>query len=101
MAFAPALVEVRGALGDAGYLWEPPSAPSLFSVEGVADGVAGAARAHPVDNSVPSDFTYADDSCFCCVIRRNIDVASAVVGACVIVAEVLLRRGTVVFARYC
>ena len=56
VAFAPALVEVRGALGDAGYLWEPPSAPSLFSVEGVGDGVAGAARAHPVDNFVPSDF---------------------------------------------
>ena len=96
VAFALALVEVRVALGDAGYLWEPPSAPSLFPVEGAADGVAGAARAHPVDNSVPSDFTYADDSCFCCVVRRNADVASAVVGACVIVAEVLLRRGMVV-----
>ena len=49
-----------------------------------------------VDNSAPSDFTYAEDSCFCCVLRRNIDVASAVIGACVIVANVLLRRGMVV-----
>ena len=95
VAFAPALADVRRALGDAGYLWEPPLAPSLFSVDSV-DSVAGVACAHPVDNSVPSDFTYADDSCFCCVIRRNIDVASAVVGACVIVADVLLRRGMVV-----
>ena len=96
VAFAPALADVRRALSAAGYLWEPPSAPSLFSVADVVGDVAGVACAHPVDNSVPSDFTYADDSCFCCVIRRNIDVASAVVGACVIVANVLLGRGMVV-----
>ena len=45
---------------------------------------------------MPSDFTYADDSCFCCVLRSNIGVAAAVLGACVIVADVLLRRGMVV-----
>ena len=95
VAFAPALADVRRALGDAGCLWEPPSATSVFSVDGV-DGVAGVACARPVDNSVLSDFTYANDSCFCCVVRRNIDVASAVVGACVIVADVLLGRGMVV-----
>ena len=95
VAFAPALVDVRRALSDAGYLWEPPSAPTV-SVEGVAGGVAGVACAHPVDNSVPSDSTYADDSCICCVIRRKIDVASAVADACFIVANVLLRRGMVV-----
>ena len=96
VAFARALADVRRALGDAGYLWELPSAPSLFSVGYVADGVAGVACAHPVDNSVPSNFTYADDSCFCCLLRRNIDVVSPVVGACVIVADVLLRRGMAV-----
>ena len=78
-----------------GFLWEPPSAPSLFSVEDAAGGVAGVACAHPVDNSAPSGFTYADDSCLWCVIRRNIDVASAVVGACVLVVDVLLKRGMV------
>ena len=69
VAFAPALVDVRCALGDAGYLWEPPAAPSLFFIEGVDGDVGGVACAHPVDYSVPSDLTYADDSCFCCVIR--------------------------------
>ena len=96
VAFAPALVDVGCALSDAGYLWEPPAAPALFSIEGVGGDVGGVACAHPVDKSVPSDFTYADDSCHCCVIRRNIDVASAVIGACVILANVLLRRGMVV-----
>ena len=96
MAFAPALVDVRCALGDAGCLWEPPAAPAVFAVGGLDGDVGGEAHAHPVDNSVPSDITCADDSCFCCVLRRNIDVASAVIGACVIVANVLLRRGMVV-----
>ena len=31
VAFAPALADVRRALSDAGYLWEPPSEPSLSS----------------------------------------------------------------------
>ena len=96
VAFAPALADVCRSLSDARYLWEPPSAPSSFSVEDAVGDVTGVACAHPVDNSARSDFTYADDSCFCCVIRRNIDVASAVVGACVIVANVLLRHGMVV-----
>ena len=96
VAFAPALVDVRCALGEADYLWELPAAPTAFAIEDVAGGVGGEVRAHPVGNTVPSDFTYADDSCFCCVLRRNIDVASCVIGACVIVANVLLRRGMVV-----
>ena len=96
VAFAPALADVRCALGDAGYLWDPPAAPALFSIEGVDGDVGGVACAHPANNPVPSDFTYADDSCLCCVLRRNIAVAPAVIGACVIVASVLLRRGVVV-----
>ena len=62
----------------------------------VDHAVRGEDHAQPVDSTVPSDFTYADDSCFCCVLRNNIGVAAAVLGACVIVADVLLRRGTVV-----
>ena len=96
VAFVPALVDVRCALSGAGYLWEPPAATALFSIEGDVGDVGGVACAHPVDNSVPSDFTYADGSCFCCVLRRNIDVASAIIGACVIVVYVLLGRGMVV-----
>ena len=96
VAFAPALVDVRCALGEAGYLWESPAAPAVFAIEDVAGGVGGEVHALPVDNTVPSDFTYVDDSCFCCVLRRNTDVASYVIGACVIVANVLLRRGMVV-----
>ena len=83
-------------MSDADYLWEPPAATALLSVGNVVGDVWGVACAHPVDNSVPSDFTYADGSYFCCVLRRNIDIASAVIGACVIVANVLLRRGMVV-----
>ena len=96
VAFAPALVDVRCALGDAGFLWEPPAALDVFTIGDVVGDVRGEDHAHPVDYTVPSDFTCADDSCFCCVLRSNIDVASAVLGACVIVADVLLRRGMVV-----
>ena len=96
VAFAPALVDVRCALGDAGFLWEPPAARDIFVIRDVNKAVRGEDHAHPVDSNVPSDFTYADDSCFCCVLRSNIGVASAVLGACVIVADVLLRRGMVV-----
>ena len=82
VAFATALVDVRRALGDAGYLLEPPAAPAVFAFQGLDGDVGGEAHAHPVDNTVPSDFTSADDSCFCCVLRRNIDVASAVINWC-------------------
>ena len=51
---------------------------------------------HPVDSTVPSDFTYADDSCFCCVLRNSIGVAAVALGACAIVADVLMRRGMIV-----
>ena len=95
VAFAPALEDVRCALGEGGFLWEPPAAPALFAICDV-ECARGGEPAHPVDHSVPSDFTYADDSCFCCVLRNNVGVAAAVVSACVIVADVLLRRGMVV-----
>ena len=77
VAFAPALVDVRCALGDAGFLWEPPAARDIFTIRDVD-------RAYPVDSIAPSAFTYADGSCLCCVFRSNIGVASAVLGACVL-----------------
>ena len=95
VAFAPALVDVRRAMGDAGFLWEPPAALAVLAIEDV-DVVRGDAHDHPLDFSLPSDFTYADDSCFCCVLRSNIGVASAVLRACAIVADVSVRRGMVV-----
>ena len=88
--------DVRCALGDAGFLWEPPAAQAIFAFYDVDHVVRGEDRAHPVDHTAPSDFTYADDSCFCCVFRSNVGVAAAVLGACVIVADVLLRRGMIV-----
>ena len=96
VAFAPALVDIRCALGDAGFLWEPLAARDIFIIRDIDHAVRGEDHARPVDSTVPSDFTYADDSCFCCVFRSNIGVACAVLGACVIVADVLLRRGMVV-----
>ena len=78
------------------FLWEPPAALDVFTIGNVDGDVRGEDHAHPVGYTVLSDFTYADDSCFCCVLRSNIDVASAVLGACVIVADVLLRPGMVV-----
>ena len=41
VAFAPALADVRCALGGAGYLWEPPAAPTVSAIEDVAGGVGG------------------------------------------------------------
>ena len=32
VAFAPALDEVRRALGETGFLWEPPAAPPIFAI---------------------------------------------------------------------
>ena len=96
LAFAPALADVRRALGHAGFLWEPLAAQAIFAICDVDHVVRGEDNAHPVDSTVPSDFTYADDSCFCRVFRSNIGVAVAVLGACVIVADVLMRRGMVV-----
>ena len=100
MAFAPALVDVKRALGDAGFLWEPPAAQAIFTICDVDHIVRGEDHAHPVDSTVPYDFTYADGSCFCRVFRNSIGVAVAVLGACVIVADVLmrrLRRGMIVY----
>ena len=96
VAFAPALLDVRRALGDANFLWEPPAALPVFAIADVVVDVRGDDHCHPVNFSVPSDFMYADDSCFCCVLRSNIGVASAVLRACAIVADVLLRSGLVV-----
>ena len=96
MAFAPALVDVRRALGDANFLWAPPAAQPVFAIADVDDVGRGVDHVHPVNTNVPSDFTYADDSCFCCVLRNNIGVAAAVLCACTIVADVLMRRGMVV-----
>ena len=96
VAFAPALVDVRCPRGDAGFLWEPPAAQAIFAICDVDYDVRGEANAHPVSPTVPSDFTYADDSCFCRVFRINIGVAVAVLGACIIVADVLMRRGMIV-----
>ena len=59
VAFAPALVDVRRALGDAGFLWEPPVAQAIFAIRDVDHVVRGEDHAHPVDSTVPSDFTYA------------------------------------------
>ena len=96
VAFAPALVDVRRALGEAGFLWEPSAALAVFTIADVDPIVRGDAHDQPLDFGIPSDFTYADDSCFCCVLRNNVGVASAVLRACSIVADVLLRRGMVV-----
>ena len=72
VAFAPALVDCRRALGDAGFLWEPPAAQDIFANRDGEHVVRGEDHAHPVGSTAPSDFTYADDSCFCCVLRSNI-----------------------------
>ena len=96
VAFAPALVDVRCALGDGNFLWAPPAAQHVFCVDDDADVVRGVDHVHPVNHSMPSDFTYADDSCFCCVLRSNIGVADTILRACTIVAEALMRRGMVV-----
>ena len=62
VACAPALVDVRCALGDAGFLWEPPAARDIFVIRDVDHAVRGEDHAHPVDSTLPSDFTYADYS---------------------------------------
>ena len=94
VCFAPALREVRAALLAAGFLWPTPHAPAVFSVD-VAGPAGGAPRAHPTSDAC-SDFTYADDSCFCCVLRRNVGVADTVLRVCRTVADVLIARGMVV-----
>ena len=100
VAFAPALVDVRCALGDAGFLWGPMEASCrpghIFTIRDADHAVRGEDHAHPIDSTAPSDFTYADDSYFCRVFHRNIGVASAIPDACVIVADVPLCRGMVV-----
>ena len=96
VAFAPALVDVRRALGVANFLWEPPAALPVLAIAYVDVDNRGVDHVHPVNTSVPSDFTYADGSCFCCVLRNNIGVAAAVLSACTTVADVLMRRGMVV-----
>jgi len=83
VAFAPALTEVREALAERGVLWVPPPAPQVFSNNGV-----------PV--SAASDYTYADDSCLCCVLRSNVDVAGEVSATRSLVADVFMRRGMLV-----
>ena len=96
VAFAPALVDVRCALEDGNFLWAPPAAQHVFCVDDDADVVRGVDHVHPVNHSMPSDFTYADDSCFCCVLRSNIEVAGTILRACTTVADTLMRRGMVV-----
>ena len=54
VAFAPALIEVRCALGEAGFLWEPPAAQAVFAICDVDHGVRGEVHAHPVNPAMPS-----------------------------------------------
>ena len=74
VAFAPALREVRSALSERGLLWSPPAAAAVFTLP--------AAAADPA-----SDYTYADDSCLCWVLRSNADVAGEVSATCALVAD--------------
>ena len=83
VAFAPALREARAALTGRGLLWTPPGAAAVFSA---ADADAGPA----------SDYTYADDSCLCCVLRSNVGVAEEVAATCALVADTFMRRGMLV-----
>ena len=96
VAFARALADVKCALGDANFLWEPPAAHPVFAIADVDGGGRGDDHVHQVNSNVTSDFMYADDSCFCCVLRSNIGVAAAVIRACATVADVLMRRSMVV-----
>ena len=66
VAFAPALRDVRAALDAAGLLWSPPPSTPVFSA-----GVAARSR-DDCCHDVPSDYTYADDSCFCCQLVSNV-----------------------------
>ena len=98
VGFAPALEEVKLALAEAGYLWSPPVAPAVFSASeagGPPSSDPGATPRPPLEDT-SSDFTYADDSCFCCVLRSNVGVARSILAACVLVSDTLLARGMVV-----
>ena len=95
VSFAPALREVRAALDAGGFLWPPPCAPPVFSLGEVGSQGGEGLACQPAD--VTSDYTYADDSCFCSVVRRNIHVAATVLRVCVTVSDVLMMaRGMVV-----
>ena len=56
VAFAPTLVDVKCALGDAGYLWEPPAAHVVFAIESVV-GVVRVLLALLGARSMPTQWT--------------------------------------------